>query len=296
MKHINLNLLITFYTVVKHNSFSAAADELVLSKSVISKQVKQLEKELQCTLIQRTTRTLALTEQGQYLYDSYSKIIDDITRCHDYLDKTNETVGGTLKIRLPIVLEHDKQLMKKISEFAKTYPSVELEITYGYTLDDLIGDGIDLAFHIGQLPDSNYKYRKIKEIGTLVVASPEYIQQFGEPLKPKDLQKHRCMNYRSCLTKDKWRFGLKGDAMESIELKSTIRSDSESLLIEMAKNGVGITCALGFLAHKYIEQGELISLIGDYTWSTELSVVYPSSAVAPHKVRTFIDFLLLDNN
>ena len=295
MKNINLNLLITFYTVVKHNSFSLAADELVLSKSVVSKQIRQLESELQCTLIQRTTRTLALTEEGQYLYDSYSKIIDDITRCHDVLDKKNQTIGGILKIRLPIVLEHDLELMKKVSGFAKRYPNVELEISYGYTLDDLIGGGIDLAFHIGQLPDSNYKCRKIKDIGTYVVASPDYIEQYGAPSKPSDLQNHRCMNYRSCLTKDKWLFSIKDGSNGFVELKSTIRSDSESLLIEMAKNGVGIACALSFLSDEYVKNGELVSLIEDYTWSTQLSIVYPSNTVAPYKVRTFIDYILAED-
>ncbi len=295
MKNINLNLLITFYTVVKNNSFSLAADELVLSKSVISKQIKQLESDLQCTLILRTTRTLALTEEGQYLYESYSKIIDDIKRCHDSLDQKNKTIGGILKIRLPIVLEHDIDLIKKISGFAIKYPNVELEITYGYTLHDLIGEGIDLAFHIGQLPDSNYKSRKIKEIGTLVVASPGYIEQFGEPTEPSDLQYHRCMNYRSCLTKDKWCFSYKDEPYEFVELKSTIRSDSESLLMEMAKNGVGITCVLEFLSEEYIKSGELVSLIARYTWSTNLSIVYPSNTATPYKVRTFIDYLLLES-
>lgn len=296
MKNINLNLLITFYTVVKHNSFSQAADELVLSKSVVSKQVRQLENELQCTLIHRTTRTLSLTEEGQYLYESYSKIIDDVKRCHDYLDQKNNTISGTLKIRLPIVLEHDIDLMAKISQFANAYPNVELEITYGYTLDDMIAEGIDLAFHIGELPDSSLKCRKIKDIGTSVVCSPQYIEKHGKPEKPSDLKQHRCMNYRSCLTKDKWRFNINDQSHEFIELKSTIRSDSESLLIEMARNGVGIACALDFLADQYVRDGELIQLIEGYTWSTELLVVYPSNSVAPHKVRTFIDFLLSEDD
>lgn len=222
MKNINLNLLITFYTVVKHNSFSLAADELVLSKSVVSKQVRQLENELQCTLIHRTTRTLSLTEEGQYLYERYSRIIDDIKRCHDSLDQRNNTISGTLKIRLPIVLEHDLALMTRISKFANTYLNVELEVTYGYTLDDMISEGIDLAFHIGELPDSSLKCRKIKDIGTAVVCSPDYVREHGKPEKPFDLKQHRCMNYRSCLTKDKWRFNLADQNHEFVELKSTI--------------------------------------------------------------------------
>lgn len=294
MKNINLNLLVTFYTVVKHNSFSLAADELVLSKSVVSKQVRQLEDELQCTLIHRTTRTLSLTEEGEYLYQRYSKIIDEIKQCHDSLDQKNNTISGTLKIRLPSVLEHDKMITSKLSDFATAYSNLELEISYGYTLDGMIAEGIDLAFHIGDLPDSSLRCRKIKDIGTFVVCSPSYIEKYGRPEKPYDLKQHRCMNYRSCLTKDKWRFNIGGQDHEFVELKSVIRSDSESLLVEMAKNGVGIACALDFLAKGYIKSGELVPLISDYTWSTELLVIYPNNSVTPHKVRTFIDFLLAD--
>jgi len=292
MKNLNLNLLVTFYTVVKYNSFSQAADELVLSKSVVSKQIRQLENELQCTLIQRTTRRLSLTEQGRYLYQNYSRIIDDIKHCHDVLDQSNETLSGTLKIRLPIVLEHDIDLMTRVSDFARQYPHLELEITYGYTLEDLLKDDIDVAFQIGAIPDSSYKCRKIKNLGTQVVASPGYIASHGEPKQPSDLKQHRCMNYRSCLTKDKWQFNFSDNSQEFIELKATIRSDSESMLIEMARNDVGISCALDFLVEEYIARGELVSLLQAYTWSTELYVVYPSTTVSPHKVRTFIDHLL----
>lgn len=292
MKNLNLNLVSTFYTVVKNNSFSQAADELVLSKSVISKQIRQLENELQCTLIQRTTRTLSLTEQGQYLYEKYSKVLDDIKYAHDVIDQRNDTLSGSFKVRFPIVLEHDLNLMKKISSFARTYPSVELEFVYGYTLDDLVSDGTDLAFHIGDMPDSSFRCRKIKDIGTKVVASNDYLNKNGTPIVPSDLKNHRCMNYRSCLTKDKWRFTFSDESHEFIILNSTIRSDSETMLVEMAKNGIGIACALDFLVSEYLDQEELVDLLTDYTWSTELYFVYPSAAITPHKVRTFIDHIL----
>lgn len=296
MKNLNLNLVTTFYTVVKNHSFSQAADELVLSKSVVSKQIRQLENELQCTLIQRTTRTLSLTEQGQYLYERYSKVLDDIKEAHDVIDQRNDTLSGALKIRLPIVLEHDLNLMQKIGSFAQAYPNVELEVIYGYTLDDIVSDGIDLAFHIGAMPDSSFRCRKIKDIGTKVVASPVYIKKNGTPKVPSDLKKHRCMNYRSCLTKDKWRFNFSDASHEYVELNSTIRSDSEAMLVEMAKNSVGVACALDFLVGDYIEREVLVSLLTDYTWSTELFVVYPSAVVMSYKVRTFIDHLLKNTN
>ena len=292
MKNLNLNLVATFYAVVKNNSFSQAADELILSKSVVSKQIRQLENELQCTLIQRTTRTLSLTEHGQYLYERYSKILYDIKEAHDVIDQRNDTLSGSFRIRLPIVLEHDLSLMQKISSFVQTYANVELEVIYGYTLDDLVSEGIDLAFHIGNMPDSSFRCRKIKDIGTKVVASKSYLDKSGKPNIPSDLKQHRCINYRSCLTKDKWRFNFSDESYEFVDLNSTVRSDSEAMLVEMAKNGVGVACALDFLVNDYIEQEKLENLLTDYTWATELYIVYPSRVIASHKVRTFIDHIL----
>ncbi|MCK6262971.1 LysR family transcriptional regulator [Vibrio sp. ZSDE26] len=291
MKNLNLNLVTTFCTVVNHNSFSRAADELVLSKSVVSKQIRQLESELQCTLIQRTTRTLSLTEHGRYLFERYSKILDDIKDTHDVIDQRNETLSGSLKLRLPIVLEHDMDLIQKISSFSKRYQSVQLDIIYGYGVGDLVSDDIDLAFHIGAIPDSSFRCRKIKSLGTKVIASTNYLQNNGTPTVPTDLKDHRCMNYRSCLTKDKWRFNSSDNSHEFVELNSVIRSDSERMLVEMAKNGLGVSCALDFLVNDYIDAGELVSLLNDYTWSTDLYIVYPSAIVTSNKVRAFIDHL-----
>lgn len=289
---INLNLLMTFYTVAKHNSITLAADELLVSKSVVSKQLKKLEADLQCTLLQRTTRRMSLTDEGKYLFDSYANIFSQINQCHDVIDRKNDTLSGLLKIRLPSVLEHDSRLMQAVSRFMSLHNGIELEISYGYSLDDMISDSVDLAFHIGELTDSSMRARRIKSMGTRVVASPTYIEQNGSPSSPRDLAQHRCMNYRSCLTKDKWKFSQRDEDFEFVDIKSSIRSDSESLLVEMACQNIGIACALDFVCQSQLQSGTLVSLLEDYTWETELHIVYPSHSVTPYKVRKFIDHIL----
>lgn len=290
MKTMNLNLLATFYTVVMNNSFSVAADKLCLSKSVISKHVKQLEQELRCSLIQRTTRQINLTEEGQFLYERCAEIFDSVDKCYDFIDERKDIVRGKLRVKMPAVLEFDDFITDTFAQLLSTYPELELDIIFDNQIGDLIHEQVDLVLKIGALEDSSYKCKKIKKIGTYVVASPEYLDAHGIPEKPSDLIGHKCMNYTHCLTKDKWMF-IDGGKEMKIEISPFLQLESESLLTRYALKGMGITTTLDFITESYIQSGELISLLNDFTWQTELYAVYPNNAVIPLKTRKLIDLL-----
>lgn len=290
MKTMNLNLLATFYTVVMNNSFSVAADKLCLSKSVISKHVKQLEQELRCSLIQRTTRQINLTEEGQFLYERCAEIFDSVDKCYDFIDERKDIVRGKLRVKMPAVLEFDDFITDTFAQLLSTYPELELDIIFDNQIGDLIHEQVDLVLKIGALEDSSYKCKKIKKIGTYVVASPEYLDAHGIPEKPSDLIGHKCMNYTHCLTKDKWMF-IDGGKEMKIEISPFLQLESESLLTRYALKGMGITTTLDFITESYIQSGELVSLLNDFTWQTELYAVYPNNAVIPLKTRKLIDLL-----
>ncbi|MGF1735466.1 LysR substrate-binding domain-containing protein [Photobacterium satsumensis] len=287
---MNLNLLATFYTVVMNNSFSVAADKLCLSKSVISKHVKQLEQELRCSLIQRTTRQINLTEEGQFLYERCAEIFDSVDKCYDFIDERKDIVRGKLRVKMPAVLEFDDFITDTFAQLLSTYPELELDIIFDNQIGDLIHEQVDLVLKIGALEDSSYKCKKIKKIGTYVVASPEYLDAHGIPEKPSDLIGHKCMNYTHCLTKDKWMF-IDGGKEMKIEISPFLQLESESLLTRYALKGMGITTTLDFITESYIQSGELVSLLNDFTWQTELYAVYPNNAVIPLKTRKLIDLL-----
>lgn len=287
---MNLNLLATFYTVVMNNSFSVAADKLCLSKSVISKHVKQLEQELRCSLIQRTTRQINLTEEGQFLYERCAEIFDSVDKCYDFIDERKDIVRGKLRVKMPAVLEFDDFITDTFAQLLSTYPELELDLIFDNQIGDLIHEQVDLVLKIGALEDSSYKCKKIKNIGTYVVASPDYLDRHGIPEKPSDLIGHKCMNYTHCLTKDKWMFIADGKETK-IEISPFLQLESESLLTRYALKGMGITTTLDFITESYIQSGELISLLDSYTWKTELYAVYPNNAVIPLKTRKLIDLL-----
>ncbi|PSW11372.1 LysR family transcriptional regulator [Photobacterium sanctipauli] len=290
MKTMNLNLLATFYTVVMNNSFSVAADKLCLSKSVISKHVKQLEHELRCSLIQRTTRQINLTEEGQFLYERCAEIFDSVDKCYDFIDERKDIVRGKLRVKMPAVLEFDDFITDTFARLLSTYPELELDLIFDNQIGDLIHEQVDLVLKIGALEDSSYKCKKIKNIGTYVVASPAYLDKHGSPEKPLDLIGHKCMNYTHCLTKDKWMFIDDGKEIK-IEISPFLQLESESLLTRYALKGMGITTTLDFITESYIQSGELVSMLNDFTWKTELYAVYPNNAVIPLKTRKLIDLL-----
>ncbi|MGF1681832.1 LysR family transcriptional regulator [Photobacterium minamisatsumaniensis] len=287
---MNLNLLATFYSVVMNNSFSVAADKLCLSKSVISKHVKQLEHELRCSLIQRTTRQISLTEEGQFLYERCTEIFDSVDKCYDFIDERKDIVRGKLRVKMPAVLEFDDFITDTFAQLLSTYPELELDIIFDNQIGDLIQEQVDLVLKIGALEDSSYKCKKIKNISTYVVASPEYLDAYGTPEKPADLNSHKCMNYTHCLTKDKWMF-IDAGKETKIEIAPFLQLESESLLTRYALKGMGITTTLDFITESYIQSGELVSLLNDFTWKTELYAVYPNNAVIPLKTRKLIDLL-----
>lgn len=294
MNSLNLNLLKTFYNVVLYNSFSIAADKLYISKSVVSKHIKLLEESLNCTLIQRTTRTINLTDEGRYLYNHCITIFSSIDECYEYIDDRKGEVRGKLRLKMPPVLEHDPFITNKLTQLMVTYPKLNLEIVFDNNIGDLVGEGFDVAFYIGQPEDSSYKSRKVKNLSTYIVASPDYIEKHGEPMHPQDLVNHKCMNYSHCLTNKKWTFVDNNQEITdevSPYIESYIESHSELLLSEFAIKGLGITASLDFIAEPHINNGSLISLLPDYTWKTALYIIYPDNLVVPLKTRKIIDLL-----
>jgi len=287
----NLNLLTSFYAVVRHGSFVGAADELCLTNSVISKHVKQLETSLNSQLLQRTTRAISLTEEGEFLYLKCQSIFADVEQVKGFIDERRRVVTGRLVIKMPGILEHDKGVSACLESMLLLYPELALEIVFDDKLGDLIKEGVDLAFHIGELEDSSYLCRKVRDIDTYVVASPDYLSKAGVPEHPSDLSQHKCLHYSHCLTKKYWQFREDGYDFK-VPITPIISSMSERILAQYACKGFGITTTLDFVTQEDIESGSLVSLLKAFTWKTALYLVYPSTNNVPLKTRTLINTLM----
>ncbi|ABV88713.1 LysR family transcriptional regulator [Shewanella pealeana] len=287
----NLNLLSSFYAVARHGSFAAAADELCLTHSVISKHIKQLETSLQSQLIIRTTRALELTEEGEFLYSKCQSIFNEVLQVKDFIDEKKRVVSGRLVIKMPSILKHDDGIAKSLEFMHLTYPGLMLDIVFDDNLGDLVKEGVDIAFRIGKLEDSSYLCRKVRDIDTYVVASPEYLKVAGTPLHPNELTQHKCLHYSHCLTGLNWSFKQNGEQF-NVPITPALSSMSESMLAQYACKGFGVTTTLDFVTAKDIESARLVSLLKDFTWKTELYLVFPYAAVVPLKTRSFINSIL----
>ncbi|GIU13752.1 LysR family transcriptional regulator [Shewanella sp. MBTL60-007] len=287
----NLNLLSSFYAVARHGSFAGAANELCLTNSVISKHIKQLETSLHSQLIIRTTRALDLTEEGEFLYLKCQSIFNEIAQVKDYIDEKQRVVSGRLVIKMPSILKHDDTIAKSLEFMHLAHPNLILDIVFNDNLGDLVKEGVDIAFRIGKLEDSSYLCRKVRDIDTYVVASPEYLKVAGTPLHPNELTQHKCLHYSHCLTGLNWSFKQEGEQF-NVPISPVLSSMSESMLAQYACKGLGVTTTLDFVTHKEIESGRLVSLLKDFTWKTELFLIFPYAAVVPLKTRTFINSIL----
>ncbi len=291
-ENVNLNLLNSFYAVARHGSFAGAADQLCLSHSVISKHVKQLEDSLRVALFLRTTRSLRLTEEGECLYQKCQAIFAQLEEFRGYIDQRKQQVTGKLVVKMPSILKHDPQVAQCLESLHIKYPQLCLEIVFNDRLGDLLREGVDVALHIGPLQDSSYLCRKVRDISTYIVASPEYLAKAGTPIHPAELSQHQCLHYSHCLTGLNWSFVEKGKRFK-VPITPVLSSMSESMLASYAAKGFGVTTTLDFVSQKAIDSGELVSILAPFSWKTELYLVYPNSSQIPLKTRTFIDTLVM---
>lgn len=189
-----LTLMASFASVVKAGSFTAAADQLGISKSFVSKQITELEQELGARLLHRSTRKLSLTDEGSNFYKHCELIVREAEiACEEIIDN-KKNPRGRIRITLPqsLIITNAAAIL---IQFQQEYPDIVLDIVVSGKVENLIDEGIDLAIRIGQFEDSTLICRKLTECVFQTVASPGYIRVHGRPMHPKDLLNHNCIVY-----------------------------------------------------------------------------------------------------
>jgi len=286
---MNLNDVRLFLRVVETNSFTAAAETLGIQKSTISRRIGQLEDDLGVRLLQRTTRKLKLTDEGQELFERCRPLIDELEQLPDLVSAHHSEPQGRLRITMPpemgIFLMNDV-----ISDFMRTYPKIQLELELSTRVVDLIEEGIDLALRVGHLDDSSLIARKIASITGGLYASPEYIKTHGTPNSPGELSKHSCLGRLSNSLNwafDNWNNGA------PVTINARLKANNLMFMRDMAVQGLGIARLPRAFCRGEVERGDLIQVLGDYHLpGTEVHALYPSRRHLSPKVRLFIDHLL----
>ncbi|KZN56008.1 LysR family transcriptional regulator [Pseudoalteromonas luteoviolacea] len=276
-----------FLAIVEHGSFSKAAQALDVSTSHVSRQIQQLEQRLGTVLLQRTTRSINLTDEG-IAYASKLKVIQQ-----ELVDANNELQGVQHTPKGPIRITDAGDFMANrvapaIAQFCKRYPQVNIHIDFNARNVDLIEDGLDLAIRFGRLQDSRLIARKLSSRNMMLLASPEYLQTSPPLNTPLDLHHHNCLIALS----NRWRFHL-NSGIEEVKVNSNWRSNNPQAIIHACKAGLGIAHLAEDIAADHISSGELIPLLAEYQVSDNASwLIYPRKDLIPLRVRLLIDFLL----
>lgn len=286
-RRIDLNRLSYFVSVVESGGFTAAADQLGVTKALVSQQIAKLEAELGISLFTRSTRRVKLTEAGEQFYASSTDILAQTEQAIEHISMGQVTPQGVLRLLVPMDYATDV-LAPVCAAFNQLYPAIRIELQTSYELVDLIAHRIDLAIHIGLLQDSTLRATRLDDFERWIVATPDYLAHFGIPATPQDLLQHRV------LMQDQLPTPASGDfrgEMVSVRLAPSFSSNSPPVVHAMARQGAGIAALADFLVSEDVRAGRLVRILPDWKISSGgIYALYPAQRYVPAKVRCFIDF------
>lgn len=236
MSYLNLPLLHVFHLVAERGSFQAAASELGLPRSSVSKKIRQLEEFVGQPLLQRSTRQLQLTDVGRNLLTGTGELATVLANLHGLVDDMQATPRGKVKISASILMGQ-VFLVPLLGRLRRIYPEIELELSLEDKTVDLLAEKVDIAIRIGQLPDSSLIARKIGEKRWGWFASPQYLAERGTPESPQDLARHHCLVFGS---HSFWPFESSDGRTEILEVTPAIKTDNSRALVDIACAGLGI--------------------------------------------------------
>ncbi len=285
-----LDDMLAFIKVVDAKSFTAAAERLGLSKSVVSRRIAELEDRLGARLLNRTTRKLSLTEVGEAFYERCARILADLEEAERAVGDLHAAPRGRLKVNAPVSfgLLH---LAPALAAFLARYPDIEIDIDLNDRYVDLIDEGYDVAVRIGRLRDSSLIARRLAPNRRAVCAAPAYLDKHGRPVSPEDLAGHNCLIYTNVPLAEQWQFRVDGET-RSVRVTGSLRTSNGDLLRAAALAGVGGAVLPTFLCGDALASGALECLMFDtYVSESTVYAVYPHNRHLSPKVRAFVDFL-----
>jgi DNA-binding transcriptional LysR family regulator len=290
MNSVLLADMMLFLAVVEQKSFTAAAKQFGITKSVVSKRITRLEKALGVQLLFRSTRKLSLSDVGETLFQRCQKIKEDLHEVEQVIKATHAEPQGRLRVATPASFAR-LHLVSAVADFMRQYSQVEVEILHGGAYEDLVEHGTDCAIRIGHLPDSSLLAKRLTVRKMRVCAAPAYLEKHGVPKTPDDLVQHNCLTHKNSPTGNEWHF-LCGRKQQRVQVTGNFSAGSSQVLEKAAVDGIGIVMLPGYMMTKDIQSGNLQRLLEDYC-QDEIgiyAVFNQSKHIAP-KLRAFIDFL-----
>lgn len=288
-EEFDLNEMAIFVHVVDAGSFTGAARNLGLPKSTVSRKITQLEERLSVRLIQRTTRSLRLTDTGTAYYNHCSRILNDINEANVAVTQMQSTPTGTLRLTAP-PLFGSAVLAKLVADYMAVHPQVQVDMVLSDQKLDLVQEGIDIAFRIGQLEDSSLIGRHLGDVNAMMCASPAYLEEHGHPQHPSDLHAHHLLTATQWQS---WHLHGPGDDQISIQVKPRLKANDFMSLYRLAVEGTGIAPLPTLIASQGIRKGELAPVLSHWPFeASPIHALYPSNRHLSAKVRSFVEFVI----
>ncbi len=276
-----------FVAVVEQGGFTAAARQLNVSTSFVSRQVTRLEDRLDVRLLQRTTRKVHLTEMGQVYYERSREILDQFESLESEMADLQEKPKGL--VRITAAGEYAEHYVAPlVAEFVAKYPEVSVDLESSMQMVDIVDEGFDIAIRMSSLSDSSLIARKVEQRRIMVCASPDYLKEHGQPKTPEDLRTHNCLLFPDM----PWRF-KDPDRIQEVKVRGSWSSNNGRVLVAAARHGIGVVRFSEYYLEELINTGEPEIILQEYevddaaTW-----IIYPNRRHLPTRVCYLVEFLL----
>ncbi|AZN64397.1 MAG: LysR family transcriptional regulator [Pseudomonadales bacterium RIFCSPHIGHO2_12_FULL_40_16] len=281
--------LTAFVSIVDSGSIVKAAQQLDQTTSGVSRALQRLESKLNVTLLERTTRKLKLTYEGQQFLTKARKILLDLTEAEESLQNNDAEASGLIRIdsATPFVLH---VIVPLIEEFMQRYPKIDIEITNHDQVIDLLEHKTDVAIRFGELADSSLHAKLLCKSRLYIVASPVYAQKHGLPKNAAELSSHTLLGFSQPAHLNTWPIQLED---EPLTIQAKIKCSNGETVRQLALQGAGIACLSRFMVEQDIQDGRFIALLEDQIQIKEQKIhaVYYQQNYVPKRIRLFIDFL-----
>lgn len=286
-----LRAMETFVRIVERGSLTAAADALRTSPPSVVRTLAALEAELDVRLLNRTTRRLALTDEGREYYERCKRVLADVEDAQAALSARRAAPKGRLRVTAPVMFGR-LHVAPLVTQFLARYPAVHVELLLLDRVVDLVEEGIDAGVRIGQLPDSSLVAVGVGQTRRVVCASPAYLRRHGSPKIPAELTSHRCVSFSGVAPNNEWWLQTDGSPTR-IRIEPLLASNQFDVALAACAQGAGLGQFLSYQVQPLLDAKRLARVLRDFEPpSAPIHLIYPQARLLSANVRAFVDWTL----
>jgi DNA-binding transcriptional LysR family regulator len=278
-----------FVRIVESGSLTAAAGALGTSLTSVVRSLSSLERALGVRLLNRTTRRIALTEEGREYLERCRRVLSEVEEAESALTARQVTPAGRLAVTAPVLLGR-LHVVPLVTGFLAEYPDIRAELLLLDRVVDLLDEGLDVAVRIGHLPDSSLVAVAVGETRRVICASPDYLRRHGTPRRPDDLARHRCIEFTGAASGAGWELRAGGTLVRA-PVEPVLSTNQVDAALVACAQGLGCTRVLGYQVTELLAAGTLRRVLQECEPApVPVSVVYPHSRLLSSRVRAFVDW------